>query len=105
MTRAIGVTLGLMLGWVTPCGAGDMTWTPIPPAAQYCDTVERLETKLAARHRERLVVTGTKRGRGQYRLYYSDHSGSWTMAWVDLDGIACVHLIGRHRSALYGIRS
>ncbi|MGI9486477.1 MAG: hypothetical protein ACR2RF_11480 [Geminicoccaceae bacterium] len=97
----IGITLGLMLGWVTPCGA--IEWHPIPPAAQYCDTVENLEAKLSSRHGERLIVMGTERSKGQYRLYYSERSGSWTMAWVDMDGRACVRLIGRHRVALFGV--
>ena len=31
MTRAIGIALGLMLGYVTPCGAGELGVSPNPP--------------------------------------------------------------------------
>jgi len=31
MTRAIGIALGLILGYVTPCGAGALGVTPNPP--------------------------------------------------------------------------
>ena len=97
---ALGVLFGAALSW--PCAA--MDWNYIPPENRYCNTIEVLEAKLAVRHHERLIIKGAERARGQYRLYYSNRTGSWTMVWVDLDGAACVRLIGKHRPEFFGDR-
>ena len=98
---AVGLIFGSLLIW--PCSAAELSWSAIPPSVMHCDQLSRLESDLAFKHHERLAVLGTKRGKGQYRLYYSDRSGSWTMAWVDLNGRACVHLLGQHRPGFFGV--
>ena len=95
----------LLVALCQPATSAELQWSPVPARAMYCEPVAKLEAYLALRYRERLAILGEERGRGQYRLYYSDHAGTWTMVWADKNGMACVRLFGKHRPALFGFRA
>ena len=91
----IGVTLA------SPSRTSELKATIVPPNVKFCECIETLQTHLALEFGEHLMVLGQKRGKGQFGLFYSDHSGSWSMAWIDNDGIACVRMFGTNRKGFF----